>query len=302
MGEFRFGYSRARFDELSLLDGRNVAEDLGIGNVNLPGFPQTSGLPNFFLGSGYTTGGSTFKPLRFTDKNYQLTGSFSGRIGTHNIKTGIEYRRLSSRPDFSLFPTGYQFYGGAFSSLTADPNFTFFDENTFFGNGGSDVADLLLGLPLSVFLGLQLTDPETRTYETHFYGQDSWKINNRFTLMYGLRYEYQAPYTEVTDQASNFDLTSGRILLAGRGDNLRSLVKPDKNNFAPRFGLTYRFTDRTVLRGGYGIYHTPENDARNDILTKNFPFALRQEFFNDIFAGLPFTYILDSGVPRAWLA
>jgi hypothetical protein len=299
IGEFRFGYTRVRFDQLSLLDGRNVADDLGIRNVNLAGFPQTSGLPNFFLGSGYATGGSTFKPLLFTDNNYQLTASLSGRIGKHDLKTGVEYRRLSSRPDFSLFPTGFQFYGGQFSSLTNDPNFTFFDENAYFGNGGSDVADLLLGLPLSVGLGLQLTDPVTTTFETHFYGQDSWKVTNRFTLMYGLRYEYQAPYVERSNQVSNFDVASGRILLAGRGDNSRPLVKPDKNNFAPRFGFAYRMTDRTVLRGGYGIYYSPENDARNDVLTKNYPYAVRQDISYIVGSGDPFPYVLDNGIPRA---
>jgi Carboxypeptidase regulatory-like domain/TonB dependent receptor len=304
VGEFRFGYTRSRFDQLSLLDGRNVADELGIRNINLPDFRQTSGLPNIFLGSGYSTGGSTFKPLLFTDNNYQLTGSFSGRIGAHDLKTGAEYRRLSARPDFSLFPTGFQFYGGPFSSLTSDP-FLFLppdpnDEKKFpaFGSGGSDIADLLLGLPLSVNLGLQLTTPETTSYETHFYGQDSWKVNDRLVLMYGVRYEYQAPYVERGDQATNYDLAFNRVLLAGRGDNLRSLIRPDKNNFAPRVGFAYRLTDRTALRGGYGVYYSPENDARSDVLTKNFPFAVGQEFFNDIFGGLPFIYTLDNGVTR----
>jgi TonB dependent receptor len=298
IGEFRFGYTRFRLDQLSLLDGRNVADELGIGNVNLSNFPQTSGLPNIFLGFGAQTGGSTFKPLLFTDSNYQLTGSLSGRAGAHDLKAGAEYRRLSSRPDFTLFPTGFQFYGGPFLSLTGDPNFAFFDDAAFYGNGGSDVADLLLGLPFSVNLGLQLTRPETTSYETHFYGQDSWKVSDRFTLMYGARYEYQAPYVEQNDQAANFDLASGRILLAGRGDNSRSLIRPDKNNIAPRFGFALRLTNHTVLRGGYGVYYSPENDARNDVLTKNFPFAVRQDFSNDIFGGLPFPYVLDRGVTR----
>lgn len=116
--------------------------------------------------------------------------------------------------------------------------------------------------------------------------------------MYGGRYEYQAPYVERNDQATNFDLSSNQILLAGRGGNSRSLIRPDKNNFAPRFGFAFRLNDRTSLRGGYGIYYSPENDARSDVLTKNFPFAVRQEFFNDIFSGLPFSYRLDKGVAR----
>ena len=299
VNEFRVGYTRFRIDEFSLLNGQNLATKFGVGNVNLPGFPQTSGFPDVFLGAGYLTGGSTFKPLSFLDNNYQLTDNVSGRLGHHEFKAGTDYRSLRSNPNFSLFPTGYQYYGGPYSSLSSDPSYSFFEPAAFYGNGGSDIADLLLGLPLSVTEGLQLTHPSTSSHEISFYAQDTRQITDRLVFAYGGRYEYWSPYTEAGNQASNFDLASRQMLLAGRGGNSNSLIQPDRNNVAPRIGFAFRLTPKTVLRGGYGIYYSPESDARDEVLTKNFPFAVEQQITNNVYGGLPFTYILDNGVPRA---
>jgi hypothetical protein len=86
------------------------------------------------------------------------------------------------------------------------------------------------------------------------------------------------------------------MLLAGVGANSNALVNADKNNFAPRVGLAWQMNSKTVMRAGYGIFYTPENSARSDILTKNYPFFYQQTFANSL--GAPFPYLLDSGVPR----
>ncbi len=300
--ELRAGYSRFDLEQLSLMHGRRVAEQFGIPNVNLESVEQTSGFPYVFLGFGAQTGGSTFKPLRFLDSNFQVVDNYTWRLGKHEMKMGADVRLLASNPDFSLFPTGFQFYAGAGSSLTADPGFSFFDPNAMYFNGGNEIADLLLGLPLTVTTGLQLSRPRVRSHEVHWYWQNAWQAGQRLTLTYGIRYEYQAPFTERADQAANLDLATRSLLIAGRGANRRSLVAPDRNNFAPRLGFAYRLGEQTVLRGGYGVFHTPENSARNEVLTKNYPFATRQDFFNDIFgfySGAYKVYQLDTGVPRS---
>jgi hypothetical protein len=298
LNEFRFGYTRYRLDELSLLDSRNLASQFGLGNVNLAGLPQTSGFPVVYLGFGAETGGSTYKPLHFLDNNYQFADSIVSHRGKHDWKAGLQFRRLNSTPLFSLFPTGFQYYGGPGSSLTSDPNYGFYDAKAFYYNGGSDIADLLLGLPYSVNLGQQLTHPVTRSWEGSFYLQDTWQVTRSLSLSYGVRYEYFAPWTEAHNVAANFDLATGRLLLAGLGANSASLVNPDRNNFGPRLGLAYRLGSRTVVRAGWGVFYSPENDAREDVLTKNYPFAIQQTAFNDIYGGLPFAYTLDAGVAR----
>src|SRR4030095_4753979 len=125
-------------------------------------------------------------------------------------------------------------------------------------NGGSDVADLLLGLPYTVNLGLQLTDPQTRSWEGSGYAQDTWQVAPRLSLSYGLRFEYFSPWTESSNNAANFSLSAKQLLLAARGGNSSALVEPDRNNFAPRLGLAYRLAPRTVLRGGWGLFYSPE--------------------------------------------
>jgi len=299
VNEFRFGHYRSNLAQKDLITDRNVAEKFGVGNINLADFPATQGFPQVQLSSGYVTGGSTFKPLTFLDRNYQFTDTLSGRAGSHDWKAGVDFRFLSTKPSFSLFPAGYFFFAGAFQSLTADPNFAFYDPNAFFGNGGSDIADLLLGLPQVAFVGLQLTDPKTKSHEMAFFAQDSWQVSKRLVLNYGVRYEYQSPYVEENNNLSNFDPATMSYLLAGRGGNSRTLINPDRNNFMPRVGLAYRLNERTVVRAGYGVFFTPENDARSDVLTKNYPFGTRQNFFNDIFGGLPFSYTIDTGLPRS---
>ena len=301
--EARFGFNNFALEQLSLLNGKSTSDQFGVGNVNLPDFPATQGFPYFYLGTGYVTGGSSYKPLTFLDRNYQLTYTLSMSSKNHQLKFGGEYRNLNSHPGFSLFPTGYQYYAGAYSyaNFTSDPTFTFYDPSAAFPTGGSDLADLLLGLPYTVNIGLQLTDPVTKSWELHGFAEDEWKVASRLSLFYGIRYEYQNPYYEGSNHASNYDPTTNTILLAGRGGNSSTLIKPDKNNFGPRVGFSFQVHPKTVLRAGYGVYYSPENDARSDVLTKNYPFNNQQVFFNDInqFYGTGFpTYQLDAGVPR----
>ena len=295
VNEVRVGLVHTPLAQNGLLQG-DAASQLGIGNVNLSGFPATSGLPQIALAFGAVTGGSTYMPLRFSDINLAAADSYTWNRSRHAFKIGYEYRHLEANPNFSLFPTGYQYYYGAYASLTSDPTYGYFDPKAYYGNGGNEIADLLLGLPGYVAEGLQLTTPRTTSFEHHTYWQDSWRLTPRLTLDYGVRYEFQSPYREVHDHQSNFDPGTLSLLLAGAGGNSASLVRPDQNNFAPRFGLAFAITPKTLLRAGYAIFFTPENGGRSDVLTKNYPFFYQQAFFSS--PGQPFTYLLDSGVPR----
>ena len=182
--------------------------------------------------------------------------------------------------------------------MTNDPNYYTYTGG-FFWDGGTDIADLLLGLPLDVYSGLQLTDPHTRSWDFDWYAQDTFRVNDKLTLNYGLRYEYQNPYTETKNQMSNFDPVSGNILVAGMGGNSESLMQARKNNLSPRFGFNYLLNQKTVVRGGYGINYSPENDGREDFLTKNLPWANQQSISNNVYAGPPFAYQDDAGVTRS---
>jgi len=272
LNELRLGYLRA-----------TVRQDHLLGNATLP---------QVYLAFGATAGGSTYKPLTFQDDNFNLADHYSWRTGRHSLKLGYETRRMAAQPNFSLFPTGYHYYYGAYSSLTSDPNYTYFDANAYYGNGGNEIADLLLGLPGYVAQGKQFAPVRTRSFEHHAFVQDSWRVAPRLTVELGVRYEFQAPYRELQNLQSNLDYTGLRMQLGSSAQ-----VRSDKNNFAPRIGLAWRLQDKTTVRAGYGIFYTPENGARSDLLTKNYPYFSQQVFTNSPYAAPVFQ--LDRGAPFA---
>jgi hypothetical protein len=320
LNEARLGYTRYSQNQYSLLNGHDWSTQYGVGNVAVPGFQATDGFPWVFMGIGNLFGGSTYKPFIIRDNNYQISDNLILSRSRHELKFGGDFRRLTSNPNFSLFPTDFFFFAGPYAAMTSDWSYSSPLDNysALYGTGGNDIADLLMGLPLDVQRGLQLTNPHTRSWEMSFYAQDSYKITPRITLNYGLRYEYQAPYTEQHNNMSNYDPASDSLLLAGRGSNSSGLIASRWTNFAPRLGVAYQVNPKMVLRAGYGFFYSPENDGREDILTKNFPFAI-QETFNTGGTGtmyngpcyaqnpMPpcvapdntFYYQIDSGFPRS---
>lgn len=295
LNDLRLSYVITPLVMHSLLDGTRLAEKLGIENANIDNFPDTWAFPQIQFESGDTTGGSTWMPLTFRDANLQLSEALTWNHDHHSFKFGYEYRHLNSHPDFSLFPTPYEYFAGPGYAMTSDPYYTFYDSNAYYYNGGSEIADLLLGTPWVVYQGLQLTDPHTISNEHSFYLQDAWQVTNRLNLNYGVRYEYRQPYVDANNNASNFDRDTLDILIANRGSNSRSLVDSNKANFMPRIGIDYQIDDKTTVRAGYGIFYTAENDAREDILTKNYPFFTQDEYVNSQYA---FVYMLDTGIAR----
>jgi hypothetical protein len=316
LNEVRGTYFLSPTTQKSLLDGTSLATQFGIKNANIPGFPDTFGFPQIFIGSGPVTGGSTFKPLTAREKIGGIYDSLTYTHGQHNIKVGYEYRHINSLSDYSLFGSPFEYFAGPGSNFTGDSNncfytydptctyggknfslpYGFYDSSAFYYNGGAEIADLLLGLPQVVDQGLQLTKPNTIANEHTFYAQDYWQVTRKLNLTYGLRYEYSQPFYEANNNQANFDMTTLQIKIAGRGTNSRSLVNSNKTDFMPRVGFAYQIRPTTVLRGGFGIFYSPENDSRDIILTENYPFYTQQSIDSSVYG---ITYQLDAGAPRA---
>jgi hypothetical protein len=303
LNEAGASYFLSPLSQNSPLAGSTLATQWGIQNTIIPGFPSTNNLPQIQFQSGPTVGGSTYKPLIFRDKNLSFVEALTWTRGRHNAKFGYEYRHLNSHPNFSVFPTPYEYIGGAGEALTSDPTYSFYDGKAYYYNGGSEMADLLLGLPYVVDQGLQLTTASTTANEHTFYLQDYWQVTPKLNITYGIRYEYQQPYVEDSDNEANFNINTLLIDLAGKGGNPRSLVSSNKVDFMPRVGFAYQLNPTLALRGGFGTFYSPENDAREDILTKNYPYFTQQQFVNyfDSYGCYCFVlpYDLDAGVARA---
>jgi len=304
LNEVRFGYLFYRENLYSLLNGTDYSAKYGVGNITVPGYPATIGYPQIYMADGYLAGGSTYKPYHVNDQNYQITDSFTWSRGRHEFKFGGDLRLLNSHPNFSLFPTGFDYFDSYGYAETSNFYYTYIP-GAYNWAGGSDIADLVLGLPTDVYIGLQLTNPHTKSWNLDYYAQDSFKVTPRMTINYGLRYEYQNPWTEANNNISNYDLASGNILVAGRGGNSDSLMVARKNDYSPRFGFDFQLDPRTVIRAGGAFFYSPENDGREDILTQNYPFARQAAYTDWVYDGpasgpsAPWEYQLDTGVARS---
>src|SRR5437899_11279471 len=136
------------------------------------------------------------------------------------------------------------------------------------GTGGNAVASSLFGtvtqtiLDYGGFSGVRFKDYS-------FYAQDSYKLRPRLTLNYGLRYDLDIPATEAFNRFSAVDPTlpnpgAGNILGAytyfGTGTGRNGRKRPQdtyKKAFGPRVGFAYKIDEKTVFRGGYGIFYEP---------------------------------------------
>jgi hypothetical protein len=156
--------------------------------------------------------------------------------------------------------------------------------NAASATGGLDIADYLLGFGLGsgAAFGNQSTGSLTisqpvagkETYRALYFA-DNWHVSNKLTLNLGLRYELQGPYSERYDRLTYFDPgavnssvtgcsgvpgspCAGDLFLVKTGRNKsRNSLPLFKKNFAPRIGFAYALNDKTVVRGGYGIFYIP---------------------------------------------
>lgn len=150
-------------------------------------------------------------------------------------------------------------------------------------NTGLDFADFLLGLPQasSVQFGGDSTYFRQNAWDA--YANDDWRVNPNLTLMFGLRYEYYSPLSEKYGHLANLDIASGFTAVTpiypGTPGFPDSLIKPDRDGWAPRGGLAWKPSSKhsTVVRLGYGIYYNPT--ALNRLateLSEQPPFAVTQ--------------------------
>jgi len=176
----------------------------------------------------------------------------------HNITGGIGYRRQQQNPlSYSNSRGSFSFSGILTSGLDAN--------NNPLAGTGFDFADFLLGFPQSSSLQLEAKSNYFRSWSFNWFAQDDWRITPGLSFNLGLRYEYFSPYTELFGRMANLDLnstiTAVAVVTPGKdgpysGDLPTSLVRPDKNNYSPRFGFAWKPSAKKPLmfRGGYSIF------------------------------------------------
>jgi outer membrane receptor protein involved in Fe transport len=244
--EAKLGFNR--FDLVFLQEGAapgaKLGEKLGVARANQG--PNSDGLP-IFSPTGYTGIGQTrsLPIIRFED-TINPAFAFTNLRGKHTIKFGTDWRQRRL--------TQYQTNRG-----NGRFNFTrtFTDNPNNAAATGDAMAALLLGTSSFIEQDFTLFEPRILQWEWNFYAQDDWRVTDKLTINAGIRYEYDTPTREVNNKWTNFNVTTGKILIAGFNTNETTGVVADGNNFAPRLGFAYRLRPGTVLRGGAGIFYNP---------------------------------------------
>lgn len=220
--------------------------------------------------SGYAgLGNARSDPLIRREHTIENIGDVSWQRGAHNVKFGVDLRHreiseTASPPGQSAF--GRFNFDGSFTNNPLSPNGT-----------GNAIASMLLGDPASTVRDLFI--PATAhvfTNESNFYIRDEWRVNARLTLNLGLHYEINTPFTEGNNYWVNFNPVSGALLIAGQNGVSKSAnVQTDYHAIGPRIGFAYQLSNKTVFRGGYGIFYDPQGNQGTTIRQeRQFPFDL----------------------------
>lgn len=238
-------------------------------------FPQLTpssnrGLPGIGLG-GYLKIGDANNGGFSPQYTIQFTDNLTYVRGRHTFKFGIDETGYKSYVRQGFAPLGSFTFNGGWTSGKGWPGVTASQGNSF--------ADFLLGVPSATATGLVPPDQVGYSRDWEFYGQDTWQVSTRLTFYYGMRYTYQSPWRLRGRLVTFYDPATNQLALPQDSDKptLPAYASPalfaaypftttkalglpldyiagDKNNYAPRLGLAYRFLNSTVIRAGYGIY------------------------------------------------
>lgn len=281
INELRVQGNKLRYGFEPPFGDQAISQSLGIVNANRDSSLGGGALIGGFNGQLEYTG--DFGPYRVPQETLQGVDSVTWVKGDHTFKFGGSilhrnvqlFRPLAGKGDFRMYGNGQfnQCPNGGAAATEAASGTTRFEQ-----------ADLLIGFMCTYDIGFQQGNVGTTNWENSVFGQDDWKVNNKLTLNLGLRYELFTNPAEQYARESNFDLTTGHLILAQNSND--TLTVTDHNNFSPRLGFAYDLNGngKSVIRGGYGIFYFLDRGGIANQLAQNPPFAGSLRFqYNDGF-------------------
>ncbi|MBI4891964.1 MAG: TonB-dependent receptor [Acidobacteria bacterium] len=249
---------RANFQRIKSSTNAADARAISIPSIEIPEF----GMTGFNDSSSRTALGLAVNlPQSQALTNYQLSDNFGWLMGSHSLKFGVDIRRQDQNQDFNPTIRGRLSY------------------NTL----QDFVDDVAQTASINTFLPGVGRWQSYRYYDYAFYLQDEWRINPRFTITYGIRYE-------TPGNPADFLVGVNQKVLANNNNDPRYAFTPvparDMNNWAPRFGFNYKINDKTVLRGGYSRTY--------DLIFNN--------IYLNIYSAFPFTQVnnLAARTPKSY--
>ena len=221
------------------------------------------GAPNIQIGNFEQIG--LTPPEGRSDLTYHITDIVSYTMGAHQLRFGGEFRRGRVNEFYHRRGTGrFTFDGsqgpwdGATGCGAAAPSAAcanLLANDTFAANAFS-LADYLAGDVASS--SIAVGNPERTVYVNayNFYFQDAWQWTKKFSLNYGMRYEYFGPLHNGDKDLAVFVPSKGLVI---QGNGIQSIFPPDRNNFAPRLGFAYQAKNDLVVRGSFGVFYDQIN-------------------------------------------
>ncbi|HEX3744205.1 MAG TPA: carboxypeptidase-like regulatory domain-containing protein [Bryobacteraceae bacterium] len=280
LNEFRFGVAHYNNVAQASDYGTNASTNIGIPGINISQFD--SGLVGIGIG-GFTSplvGYSASLPWIRAEANIDLVDNVTKTHGNHTFTLGFDMRRI--RDDLlqtqTYSPRGFYQFGVSQTNCAGNcqlangttTNATTPNPTTSWAN---DLASFLLDSPQASSTGRDFsgTFPTFRAWYFFPYAADRWQVSKKLTVSLGLRWEIYPPALPAfPGQFSNYIPSNNTLVVGGVGGNPNNggLVN-HLNYIAPRFGLAYRLTEKTVIRTGVGVSYTPFED--NTYINNNYP-------------------------------
>ena len=261
----RYGFNRFPNDLTTRSQGFNLAS-LGfsptlVSSIPRPQFPIVT-FQNYYPGDqmGGAAGGGGNNGF-FVPYSRNFVASVAKFIGRHSLKVGADWRSISN--------DGID-YDGVRGSVAFDFDDRFTRKNSAASGGGSDIASLLLGYP-AVATAFRSTKLFENIGYTAAFVQDDIRVNSKLTINAGLRWEHETGLKERNNNLIvGFDPNAQNSLGAKVGVPVRGAVEfaglngyPNQtgnytyNKLSPRFGLAYQINQKTIIRGGWGLFWAP---------------------------------------------
>ncbi len=260
--EARVGLAHLRNSAQQSDYGTNDAATLGIpgnGPNGTNNTPQASGQVSFSLNnfSSMLIGYSVSLPWLRAESNIDFANNWTKILGNHTLKAGVDIRRV--RDDLlqgNVNAAAGEFYFNEHTTSIPTGAASFNGSTTGQAN---DMASELFDVPYQVGQDTNSTFPCYRQSWLFFFVSDKWQVSHKLTADLGLRYELYPPATpRKAGGFVNYDPSNDELVIAGEDGNPSNLgLQTDYKLFAPRVGLSYRVTEKTVARAGFGISYVP---------------------------------------------
>lgn len=285
LNHLNVGYNYSDFANRNTTDPFNTSS-LGIPatatqNTAFPrvGFPGYGGFTTSGDPRSYQDIGSTFFTDRLRDISLEASDFITWVAGRHTLKFGASFRKSTFKIHQRIDPGGTFNFRHDQTASDAD------------GNGGWPIASLITGATEFAFNYNNSIDPAFRQLSQSYFFQDDLKFTKRLTVNLGLRYDLPGLRVEKDDRFRGFSPNTpnpeagGRagalVGAAGQGSlprALETLAKNDRSNWGPRIGAAYALNNKTVIRGGIGLYYSPVlygieggNDLNTGLIGYNSP-------------------------------